>query len=83
MTVNLSQEQESVLLQAVNLGIARDPGEALDQALEGLRHRLSQNPSSEGDSTAAAVRRLANFGREHGLTLGDLSVKDLLRESRP
>jgi hypothetical protein len=32
---------------------------------------------------AAAVRRLATFGKRHGLSLGGMTVKELLRESRP
>ena len=32
---------------------------------------------------AAAARRLATFGKRHGLSLGGLTIKELLRESRP
>jgi hypothetical protein len=35
------------------------------------------------ESVAAAARRLATFGERHGLSLGGLTVKGLLRESRP
>jgi len=35
------------------------------------------------ESVTAAVRRLATFGKRHGLSLGGMTVKELLRESRP
>jgi len=82
MAVTLSPEQEQVLIEAVNSGLAQDASEALDQALDALRVRLPGNHVS-GESTAVVVRRLASFGKRHGLSLGDMTVKDLLRESRP
>jgi len=35
------------------------------------------------ESAAAAARRLATFGKRHGLSLGGLTIKELLLESRP
>jgi hypothetical protein len=32
---------------------------------------------------AAATRRMATFRKRHGLSLGGLTVKELLHESRP
>jgi hypothetical protein len=40
-------------------------------------------PGPEGESTATIARRLASFGKRHGLSLGGSTIKDLLRESRP
>jgi hypothetical protein len=40
-------------------------------------------PSPVDDSVAAAARRLASFGTRHGLSLGGMTIKELLRESRP
>ena len=82
MTITLRPEQEQVLMQAINSGLAHSTDEALDQALDALRHRLPQ-PAATGDSPAEAVRRLATFGERHGLSLGGLTIKDLLQESRP
>jgi hypothetical protein len=82
VTIVLRPEQERVLLQAIDSGLAHTADEALDQALDALRLRLSQEPTSEAESVAA-VRRLATFGKRHGLSLGGLKVKELLRESRP
>jgi hypothetical protein len=71
--ITLRPEQERVILDAINAGLAHHSDEALDQALDALRERLP----------VAAVRRLATFGRRHGLSLGGLTVRELLRESRP
>jgi hypothetical protein len=83
VTIVLKPEQEQVLIEAINSGLAHTTDEALDQALEALRERLPQQPASVDESVAAAVRRLATFGKRHGLSLGGLTIKELLRESRP
>jgi hypothetical protein len=83
MTIILRPEQESVLLDAISFGLAHDADEALDQALDALRERLPPRVSGTADeSVAAAARRLATFGKRHGLSLGGLTIKELLRESR-
>jgi hypothetical protein len=84
MTIILRPEQESVLMDAISFGLAHTADEALDQALDALRERLPARESRTPDeSVAAAARRLATFGKRNGLSLGGLSVKELLRESRP
>jgi hypothetical protein len=82
MTIILKPEQEKLLIQASNSGLARTPQEALDQALEALRARLPHEAPTD-KSVAAAARRLGTFGKRHGLSLEGLTVKELLRESRP
>jgi hypothetical protein len=82
MTIILKPEQERVLIQAVNSGLAHTTEEALDQAFDALRARLPhERPVDE--SVAAAARRLGTFGKQQGLSLGGLTIKELLRESRP
>jgi hypothetical protein len=83
MTIILKPEQEQVLLEAINSGLAHTTDEALAQALDALKGRLPQQRSSADESVADAVRRLATFGKRHGLSLGGLTIKELLRESRP
>jgi len=83
MTITLKPEQERVLLDAVNSGMAKSAEEALDRALESLRNRLPKNGESRNDSLAETVRRLATFGERHGLSLGGMTIQELLRESRP
>lgn len=82
MTITLKPEQERVLIQAINSGLAHTTDEALDQAFDALRARLPHERSVD-ESVAAAARRLGTFGQRHGLSLGSLTIKDLLRESRP
>jgi hypothetical protein len=85
MTISLTFEQERVLANAIKHGLASNPDEALDKALDSLRERIPAF-SSDGvpdESVAAAARRLANFGKRHNLSLGGMSIKELLNESRP
>jgi hypothetical protein len=79
MSIILRPEQERVLLEAIDSGLANTADEALDL----LRRSLPQPQESVNDSVAAAARRLATFGKRHGLSLGGLTIKGLLRESRP
>ena len=81
MTIVLKPEQAQVLIEAVNSRLAQTTDEALDQALEALKNRLPQKGSPD-ESVAAAARRLGTFGKRHGLSLGGLTIKELLRESR-
>ena len=82
MTIVLKPEQAQVLIEAINSGLAQTTDEALDQALEALKNRLPQKGPPD-ESVAAAAHRLATFGKRHGLSLGGLTIKELLRESRP
>lgn len=82
MAIILKPEQEEVLIQAINSGLAHTPDEALDQALDALKVRLLNRESADY-SVAAAARRLATFGQRHGLSLDGLTIEELLRESRP
>ena len=83
MTIILKPEQEKLLMEAINSGLARTPDEALDQVFDALRARLPHEEQSVDESVAAAARRLGTFGKRHGLSLGGLTIKELLRESRP
>ena len=82
MTIILKPEQEQVLTEAVKAGVAHTTDEALDQAIGALRERLPHDAPVDA-SVADAARRLGTFGKRHGLSLGGLSIKELLRESRP
>jgi hypothetical protein len=48
--------------------------------MERIKDEGSQTPDS---SVAEAARRLGTFGKRHGLSLGGLTIKELLNESRP
>ena len=84
MTILLKPEQEQLLREAISSGLAQTTDEALDQALDALRCRLAKPAPENGkESTAAVARRLATFGKRHGLSLNGSPIKDLLNESRP
>jgi len=82
MTITLRSEQERVLMDAIDSGLANSADEALDRAFDALRVRLTQSQPAD-ESVAAAARRLGAFGTRHGLSLDGITVKELLRESRP
>jgi hypothetical protein len=82
MTITLRQEQQQVLIEPSNPGLAETANEAIDHALEALKSRRPHKGSPD-ESVAGAVRRLATFGKPYGLSLGGLTIKELLRQSRP
>ena len=82
MTIVLRAEHEQLLQAAINSGLASSTDEALDQAFAMLRSSLRQTPA-EKQATRSVARRLATFGKRNGLSLDGITVKDLLRESRP
>ena len=43
---------------------------------------LKERISTQGDSAKEAVKRLANFGKRHKLSLRGLKIKDLINEGR-
>jgi len=47
--------------------------------LEQIRDGVAQSP----DSAADAARRLGTFGKRHSLSLGGVTIRELLDESRP
>ena len=83
MTIFLTTEQESILADAIKHGLARNSDEALDKALDSLRERIPAQDGVPDNSVTAAARRLATFGKRHNLSLGGMTVKELLNESRP
>jgi len=48
--------------------------------LERIREEGTRVPDS---SVADAARRLGTFGKRHGLSLGGMTIRELLDESRP
>ena len=59
MTITLKPEQEKVLIQAINSGLAHNTDEALDQACDALRARLPHDGPVD-ESVAAAALTLGN-----------------------
>jgi hypothetical protein len=49
-----------------------------------LLERIHDEGAQAADSSVAdAARRLGTFGKRHGLSLGGMTIKELLNESRP
>jgi hypothetical protein len=81
MSIILKPEQEQVLQEAIKSGLAHTADEALDQAIDALRQRIPHEAPVDPVIVAAA-RRLGTFGKRHGLSLGGMTIKELLRETR-
>jgi hypothetical protein len=82
MTIEIHRpELERRVREGLQSGRFRDVDELLTKALDALYEK--EEPARRDESTAAAVRRLATFGKRHGLSLGGLTIKQLLHESRP
>lgn len=80
VTLNLTPEEQAGLLNQ-----AQEKGLSLEAYAENLlREKSNEARHKDHDSTYAnAIRQLASFGKRHRLSLGGLSVTELLRESRP
>jgi hypothetical protein len=81
MTMKLELTPE---VQARLLSQAQENGLSLEAFAEQVLREKSRAGLLRGTSDSAdAVRRLATFGKRHNLSLGGMTVKELLRESRP
>lgn len=81
MTMKLELTPE---VQAGLLSQAQENGLSLEAFAEQvLREKSRVGLTHENTDSADAVRRLATFGKRHNLSLGGMTVKELLRESRP
>jgi Arc/MetJ-type ribon-helix-helix transcriptional regulator len=91
MTIEIHQpELERRVREEIQSGHFRDVDDLLTKALDALHEKQEQTASPHPETElpvdefiAAAARRLGTFGKRHGLSLGDLTVKELLHESRP
>jgi hypothetical protein len=72
-------------LEAGLLAQAHARGLSLEAYAKQVLAESGRQPVGEAADTsiADAARRLATFGKRHGLSLAPMTVKDLLRESRP
>ena len=77
--------QAELSRQAAALGvdISAYAASLLEEAAHNSARAPISKPSSEAESTATVARRLASFGKRHGLSLGGATIKELLHESRP
>jgi hypothetical protein len=65
MTIILKPEQERLLIEAINSGLAHTADEALDRALDALRQWLARPPASSGQPDADRARAFETWARNH------------------
>ena len=80
MQVKLTPEEQAGLLSQ-----AREHGLSLEAFAEQVLREKSQEARQSAHDLAYAesIRQLASFGKRHKLSLGGMSVTELLHESRP
>jgi hypothetical protein len=79
MTIQITQpEIEALITGRLERGGFKD---AEDVILQALKSSEPTHPSA-ADRTAA-IERLRTFGKRHKLSLGGMTIKELLDESRP
>jgi Arc/MetJ-type ribon-helix-helix transcriptional regulator len=78
MTIQLNPEQERVIYQAIETGKYNSVDEVLDSALNSLRQQENIAPALLRSQLAGQrIRQLRK-----GVTLGGLSIKELIDEGR-
>jgi hypothetical protein len=87
MTVILKPEQERILIDAINSGLAHTTEEALDQALEGLRGRLPAPPGGIGgqsneDKARAFEQWASNHPKRPPLPETAFQRENMIRDAR-
>lgn len=65
MSIILTPEQERVLIEAINSGLAQSKEEALDQALDTLRRRMPEYRSVEAETNTSRARAFERWARNH------------------
>jgi Arc/MetJ-type ribon-helix-helix transcriptional regulator len=78
MSIQLSPEQERVIYQAIETGKYQSVNEALDSALESIQQHQENFPALTRSQLAGQrIRELRK-----GVTLGGISIKELIEEGR-
>jgi putative addiction module CopG family antidote len=78
MTITLRPEHEQFIQQAIATGMYNSVDDVLDSALELIRKREAFHPPLTRSQIAGErIRELRK-----GVTLGDISIKELIEEGR-
>ena len=78
MTIQLNPEQERFIHQAIETGKYRSVDEVLNSALEALRQQSDIPPERTRSQLAGKyIREL-----RQGITLGGMSIKEIIEEGR-
>jgi|KBSMisStandDraft_5_1062788.scaffolds.fasta_scaffold1866032_2 Arc/MetJ-type ribon-helix-helix transcriptional regulator len=81
MTIEITRpEVEAMIKERLESGRFKDAEDVVRQALE-----LSPKPPRKHtlEERSAAIDRLVNFGKDHGISLGDMTLEELREEARP
>ena len=98
MTVQLSPRIERIVNDAIHSGHYRSAEEVLSEAIAvwqsekatGVFRTQAEAEAIKGateeirdEEREAAIERLKSFGKTHGLSLGNMTIKQLRDEARP
>lgn len=79
MTIHITKpEVEALINRRLKKGIFKDAEDVIFQAL-----KASEAEVHDVAGRRNAIERLKTFGREHGLSLGGLTIRELRHEARP
>ena len=79
MTIQInSPEVEALIKRRLETGAYKDAEDAILEAL-----KSSEPEKADDGDRRAAIERLKNFGKTHGLSLGGMTIWELRHESRP
>ena len=80
MTIQITRpEIEALIQQRLATGAFKDAEEVILAALESAAHQDRERIAKR----QAAIARLRTFGKEHGLSLGGMTIHELRHEARP
>jgi hypothetical protein len=80
MTIQITRpEVEALIKERLRSGQFTD---AEDVILQALRSSGTEPPQVE-EQRREAIERLKTFGKTHGLSLGEMTIRDLRHEARP
>jgi len=81
VTIQITRREiETLINQRLQSGRFKD---AEDVILEALRSSKTAAQEAEHEERPAAIERLRNFGKTHGLSLGGMTIRELRHEARP
>jgi Arc/MetJ-type ribon-helix-helix transcriptional regulator len=80
VTIQITRpEVEALIKRRLETGAFKDAEEVILDALKASeREELGST-----EKRRAAIERLKTFGKTHGLSLGGMSIRELLHEARP